>query len=82
MADRDALIKGSQFTKTYYRDVYPSIDPTSPSNSQAGKVIVITGAGKGIGREVSIPPSPLHSPINNPRDSQNLSPKQDPRPSS
>ncbi|CAG8982068.1 hypothetical protein HYALB_00008795 [Hymenoscyphus albidus] len=51
MADRDMLIKQTQFTKTYYRDVYPAIEPTSPSNSQAGKVVVVTGAGKGIGRE-------------------------------
>jgi hypothetical protein len=34
-------------------DVYPSIDPSSATNSQAGKVIVIVGASKGIGREVS-----------------------------
>ncbi|KAH6670068.1 putative oxidoreductase ucpA [Halenospora varia] len=43
-------VKKFQFTKTTYRDVYPAIDPTSPTNSQAGKVVVITGASKGIGR--------------------------------
>lgn len=33
-------------------DVYPSIEPTLASNSQAGKVIVITGASRGMGRTV------------------------------
>ncbi|TVY18084.1 Short chain dehydrogenase [Lachnellula arida] len=44
------FVKTGQFTKTTYRDVYPSVEPTAASNSQAGKVIVITGASKGIGR--------------------------------
>lgn len=51
----DYFVKTGQFTKTTYRDVYPSIEPTAASNSQAGKVIVITGASKGIGRLVSCP---------------------------
>jgi len=46
----DHFVALSQFVKTVYRDVYPSIDPRDPSNSQAGKVIVITGASRGIGR--------------------------------
>ncbi|TVY91615.1 Short chain dehydrogenase [Lachnellula willkommii] len=46
----DYFVKTGQFTKTTNRDVYPSIEPTAASNSQAGKVIVITGASKGIGR--------------------------------
>ena len=50
--DEDHFVKARQFVKTTYRDVYPAIDPTAASNSQAGKVIVITGASKGIGREV------------------------------
>lgn len=53
MADPDYFVKQSQFTKTTYRDAYPAIDPTAISNSQAGKVIVITGASQGIGRNVS-----------------------------
>ncbi|KAL5325252.1 hypothetical protein ACEPPN_006376 [Leptodophora sp. 'Broadleaf-Isolate-01'] len=35
--------------KTYHRDTYPAIDPTSPRLSTAGKNIVITGGGAGIG---------------------------------
>lgn len=48
----DHFVTQQQFVKTVYRDVYPAIDPAIPSNSQAGKVIVITGASKGLGRKV------------------------------
>ncbi|KAN0110346.1 putative oxidoreductase ucpA [Hyaloscypha variabilis] len=52
MADppSDLFVKKAQFTKTVYRDVYPTVDPTNPANSMAGKVIVITGPSKGLGR--------------------------------
>lgn len=36
----------------WHNDTYEAINPTRPELSQAGKVIVITGAGQGIGREV------------------------------
>jgi len=45
----DYFVTSHQFVKTTYTDVYPSIDPKAASNSQAGKVIVITGATKGLG---------------------------------
>lgn len=45
-------------TKTTHRDPYPAISPTNPSNSQSGKIIIITGASSGLG-EVS----PLDSHI-------------------
>jgi NAD(P)-dependent dehydrogenase (short-subunit alcohol dehydrogenase family) len=41
---------GPSFTKTFHRDAYPEISPTRPELSAAGKVVVITGAGGGIGR--------------------------------
>lgn len=41
------------FTKGIYRDAYPTIDPTRPELSQSGKVVMVTGASKGIGRDVS-----------------------------
>ncbi len=49
----DHFVKAGQFTRVNHRDVYPAVDPSSPalSTSQAGKVIVITGASKGIGRK-------------------------------
>ena len=40
-------------TKTWHKSVYPSIDPTLPSLSLAGKSIVITGGGAGIGLAIS-----------------------------
>jgi len=35
----------------WHNDTYDAINPTRPELSQAGKVIVITGGGQGIGRE-------------------------------
>jgi hypothetical protein len=49
----DYLIRQSTFTKVTYQDEYPTVYPTRAENNQAGKVIVITGAGKGLGRHVS-----------------------------
>ncbi len=55
----DYFTTSSQFTKKVNSDVYPSIDPTSPALSQAGKVVIITGASKGLGRQVSGGPYPF-----------------------
>jgi hypothetical protein len=49
----DYFTTSMQFTKTLHSDVYPAIDPKSPALSQAGKVIIITGASRGLGRRVS-----------------------------
>jgi FlaA1/EpsC-like NDP-sugar epimerase len=38
-----------QLTKSMHRDVYPAVDPSNPELSAKGKVIIITGAGGGIG---------------------------------
>ncbi|KAF3004485.1 hypothetical protein E8E14_006751 [Neopestalotiopsis sp. 37M] len=46
---KDILIKSWQFTKTVHKDVYPAVDPSKPELSLAGKVVVITGASRGIG---------------------------------
>ncbi|KAK1706761.1 hypothetical protein CaCOL14_005172 [Colletotrichum acutatum] len=45
----DFYVKALQFTKKAYRDEYPAIKPENPELSLAGKVIVITGASRGIG---------------------------------
>ncbi|KAL7896821.1 hypothetical protein HDV63DRAFT_72404 [Trichoderma sp. SZMC 28014] len=47
----DYVIKSQAFTKQVHRDVYPAIDPSNPALSQKGKVVIITGASKGIGRK-------------------------------
>jgi len=46
----DHFIKFSRFTPTTHRDVYPSISPSNPALSQAGKIAIITGASRGIGK--------------------------------
>ena len=51
--DPDRDIKATSFTTKIFRDVYPAIDPSRPEISQAGKIIVITGASRGLGRLVS-----------------------------
>lgn len=38
-----------QLTKTIRRDPYDAISPTNPELSAAGKVIIITGGGTGLG---------------------------------
>ncbi|KAH6854713.1 hypothetical protein B0I37DRAFT_336765 [Chaetomium sp. MPI-CAGE-AT-0009] len=45
----DHFVTSLQFTKNVYQDVYPSIDPSKPELSLAGKVVIITGASRGIG---------------------------------
>lgn len=48
----DYVVTSQAFTKQTYRDVYPAIDPSNPALSQEGKVVIVTGASKGIGRKV------------------------------
>ncbi|KIM20970.1 hypothetical protein M408DRAFT_29911 [Serendipita vermifera MAFF 305830] len=36
------------FTKTIHRDVYNTIDPTSPSLALLGKTVLVTGGGRGV----------------------------------
>jgi hypothetical protein len=42
-----------QFTRKTFRDQHPSIDPSTPELSMSGKVVIVTGASKGIGALVS-----------------------------
>lgn len=42
------------FTKTWHSEPYPFISPSRPELSAAGKNIVVTGGGTGIGRAVSV----------------------------
>ncbi|KAJ5623427.1 hypothetical protein N7490_012032 [Penicillium lividum] len=48
--DVDEDVKRNGFTTKLYRDIYPAIDPTRPELAQSGKVVVITGGSRGLGR--------------------------------
>lgn len=42
----------SKFTSDFHNSTYPSIDPTRPELSAAGKTILITGGGRGVGKAI------------------------------
>jgi hypothetical protein len=52
MTDYDGAVFSMPFqlTKTMHRSPYELILPENPANSQTGKIIVITGAGQGLGQ--------------------------------
>jgi NAD(P)-dependent dehydrogenase (short-subunit alcohol dehydrogenase family) len=41
------------FTKTFHSSVYESIDPTRAAVSANGKVVLVTGGGRGIGKAIA-----------------------------
>ncbi|KAI9685952.1 MAG: hypothetical protein M1820_010707 [Bogoriella megaspora] len=51
--DPNAYTAPFQLTKSLRREVYPSIDPKNPNNSAAGKTVLVTGAGGGLGGEIA-----------------------------
>ena len=48
---KDAI--SSDFTPTIHRAPYPTISPARPELSQAGKTVLITGGGTGIGKAIA-----------------------------
>lgn len=60
---KDYFVKSLQYTRKTFQDVYPSIDPSSPTNSLSGKIAIVTGASRGIGARVR---SQLVSHLNRP----------------
>lgn len=53
--DPDHFTRLSAFTKTIHRDVYPAVLPTNPDLSMKGKLVIVTGAGSGIGATGIVP---------------------------
>ena len=49
----DYFVTSNQYTRTTHNHVYPAIDPSSSALSMAGKVVIVTGASKGMGAQVS-----------------------------
>ena len=52
--DPIGLVTWGSFTKKVFRDVYPAVDPLSSPLSQQGKIIMITGASRGIGKAIAM----------------------------
>ncbi|MCJ1426089.1 hypothetical protein MMC29_003991 [Sticta canariensis] len=53
MTDADAYTRPSQLTETMRRGLYSAIDPNKPELTAAGKGVIITGAGGGIGYDIA-----------------------------
>ncbi|KAF2786687.1 NAD(P)-binding protein [Melanomma pulvis-pyrius CBS 109.77] len=51
--DPDAYTKGFSITAPYHRTIYPSVAPTNPALSFRGKVVLITGASRNVGRGIA-----------------------------
>jgi NAD(P)-dependent dehydrogenase (short-subunit alcohol dehydrogenase family) len=48
--DPDTFTVSNSFTKGVYRGIYPAVNPRNKELSKAGKIVLITGASRGIGR--------------------------------
>jgi hypothetical protein len=57
---KDHFVSSLQYTRKTFQDVYPAIDPSKPSNSLAGKIVIVTGASRGIGAKVRSQPVSHH----------------------
>lgn len=53
MTDVDAYTRPSQLTKTMRRGLYSALEPNKPELTAVGKVVIITGAGGGIGYDTA-----------------------------
>jgi NAD(P)-dependent dehydrogenase (short-subunit alcohol dehydrogenase family) len=43
----------TEVTKTVHRDIYPALSPSRPELSQAGRVVLVTGGGTGVGYSIA-----------------------------
>lgn len=55
--DPDTYTKAFSLTTPYHRTTYPSLTPTNPALSFSGKVVLITGASRNVGRAPAPPAS-------------------------
>ena len=46
-------LAATNVTKTVHRKAYPAVSPTRPELSQAGRVVLVTGGGTGIGFSIA-----------------------------
>ncbi|PSN64877.1 NAD(P)-binding protein [Corynespora cassiicola Philippines] len=51
--DYDAITWPAQLTKAVHRDMYPPLNPSQPSLSAEGKIVLVTGVTGGIGRAIA-----------------------------
>lgn len=52
--DPDLYTKMMNLTSNYHRDVYPAVSISNTQNSASGKVVLITGASRGIGKHLAL----------------------------
>ncbi|GAW21831.1 hypothetical protein ANO14919_113560 [Xylariales sp. No.14919] len=51
----DFFLTSLQYTKNVHSDQYPAVDPTREDLSLAGKVVIVTGASRGLGAKAFAP---------------------------
>ncbi|KAI6080765.1 hypothetical protein F4821DRAFT_48814 [Hypoxylon rubiginosum] len=52
-SDLDAVTWPYQLTKTVHRDLYPTVEPSHPDLSAAGRTVLITGVSGGVGKAIA-----------------------------
>lgn len=52
--DLDAVTWPYQLTQVVHRDMYPTLEPSSPDLSARGKTVLITGVSGGVGKASGI----------------------------